>query len=1252
MRPSRSTLLMLLGGVLTLLAAWWIVRPRELPDLLALRPVERVPLPLELEGLPSARTRATTGSHRIVGTVTRDGRPARADIICAPLSRAWFYGVLVLAPRSHDGPAAAARPHLETRSGADGRFEVSGLHVGPWHVLARAADGAVAEETVDVEDVDLTRCDLALVPAPHSLSGRVSDTQGRPWGTRIEAVMPLLSDQGGLAVSSSEVDAQGRFRLDGLPARAWFLRVTGPGVRFALVLGARTPLADPIEVIVPLPDTVAAVQVLAAGDRRPIAGASVEAVWLREQVAVVQSAECDAEGRASLAVGTPCTLTASAAGYVPEHVELARPAATPPAASQEIPPTTIVLRRMSRVVGRVTRLGTCEPVPGLTVRLRARGDHRATTGPDGRYVLDDVPPGTWSILVTGAGWASAGLGLAQRQGWNPLLVEVLDGSVVTRDLAVEPAGRVTGRVLDPDGQMVSGAEVWLFPAWDRGGSGHMPSQLMRTAADGQFTFDGVPVGTWTWLRAESPEGVFTRAEPAPMAVTAVVCDLHLPRARWIEVEVRGANDELLPEAELEVERMHFPNLEATTGTEGRTRLGPITGEREVVVRAAGHVSTTVPMPSGATLLVRLERGQPLAGVVVDAAGAPVAGARVSASNRDSRSSLATLTTDAEGRFSWPAVDDGSWSVGAAHHLGAVLRQTSLDAVAGTTDLVLALEEPDVESPAAAGRGRVLVRVTDALGHEVTSFSGAVLQGGKLTEFEAGGPRKHVWLPTGGGAATYRVIVWGARDERGIVQGPRVAGPFAADVTTVEVTVPPGLALAGRIEGLPHGLERGALIEAFPEGDEWDWSEFLGVPAHELGTLEHPEQESLTARTHADGSFALGGLADFSFALVARLPPGWIQDELVVADPGDIVTLRARRGLDVVLTVVDEDGAPIAGARVSARSLLDGERHEEALANAHLKTSDEKTDAQGRAHLRGLRPGERYRLSIRPTREDEPPYEVAAFPHERSQWAPTDERIVLERAHVIAGVVQDRAGAPVPGARLALRGVAVNRRGEEKDSAISDREGRFKFDRLKQGTYVVWAAASERELADEPPPDAVTLPTGTRDAVFRVDAGGTLELAFARREPEVDREIVVHAWDGAAWVEVRSESETLGGGPFVMRGLERGRRHRVWIPPDSSDPRYVLVEVADVDAGPVRVEYQRGARVRVLGPDGARLRDVAVLSAESTEGLRMRFLSRPIHALAGLPPGRWTVHARDAERRTWEATLDVGTSDLDVRLAPR
>jgi hypothetical protein len=313
----------------------------------------------------------------------------------------------------------------------------------------------------------------------------------------------------------------------------------------------------------------------------------------------------------------------------------------------------------------------------------------------------------------------------------------------------------------------------------------------------------------------------------------------------------------------------------------------------------------------------------------------------------------------------------------------------------------------------------------------------------------------------------------------------------------------------------------------------------------------------------------------------------------------------------------------------------GTTEEQAVASSYRWVSDRKTDANGRARLRSLRAGASYRLRVKARPRDE------AFPFASDRWAPADTLVRLRRAFVVEGVVRDGAGRPVEDAKLALWV------GEKRELESTDEEGRFRFDKLEDGTFLLRAARTYQDLEGGPGPDARSVPAGTRDLVLTIDPG--VPLVLRAPPPRIYRKVYVYAREGGALREVRDELEYVGDEPTFVRGLEPGQAYVVWVPADDDDPRYALAEVRDPAAGPVDLEFQKGATLR-LREAPLPLRWVMAKSAAGLEMYGSTFAKNGV--LAGMAPGVWTLEVEDGDHADWIATVTVGAADMDVPLRRR
>ena len=139
------------------------------------------------------------------------------------------------------------------------------------------------------------------------------------------------------------------------------------------------------------------------------------------------------------------------------------------------------------------------PVAGAMVVIRGEMQRRGErpylntmqTNDEGGFGFRRVPAGNYMI-----GAMARGLG-GVRQA-----IEVADGEVTEVGLQLPGAkgggdqpevGSVTGRVIDADGNAVAGAKVMMVPA---DGMRRHRALTARTADDGSFTLDAVPVGRY------------------------------------------------------------------------------------------------------------------------------------------------------------------------------------------------------------------------------------------------------------------------------------------------------------------------------------------------------------------------------------------------------------------------------------------------------------------------------------------------------------------------------------------------------------------------------------------------------------------------------------------------------------------------------------------------------------------------------------------------------------------------------------
>lgn len=133
----------------------------------------------------------------------------------------------------------------------------------------------------------------------------------------------------------------------------------------------------------------------------------------------------------------------------------------------------------------------------------ANAESRVTlTGADGRFVLRDVPAGTYTVTVTRTGYATYTHGEGRRSFAQP--VTVASGQSASLDIVLQPGRYLAGRILDEDGTPFAGAIVEaLTRRFDGGRDTLVSAASARTDDRGQFRLHGLAPGEY-YVSAADP----------------------------------------------------------------------------------------------------------------------------------------------------------------------------------------------------------------------------------------------------------------------------------------------------------------------------------------------------------------------------------------------------------------------------------------------------------------------------------------------------------------------------------------------------------------------------------------------------------------------------------------------------------------------------------------------------------------------------------------------------------------------------
>ena len=230
----------------------------------------------------------------------------------------------------------------------------------------------------------------------------------------------------------------------------------------------------------------------------------------------------------------------------------------------------------------------------------------------------------------------------------------------------DPKGtlRLEGQVIDDKDQPVGGAQVAI--------DAH-PTKVVTTEQDGSFVFEGLIPRDYR-LEATGGDGY---AGPARLRLTDKVepITLRMKKAGVVEVSV---TDGAKPIANAEIELRSTLIWKAKTDAKGVAQLRGVGSLWAVLAvtatdfaPAAMMLSTSGDPAAPQKVQLVLSRGAAIAGRVVDAAGTPVAEARVVATSASEPFPVVDprrdgVLTKADGTFVFPAVAPGTWRLLATH----------------------------------------------------------------------------------------------------------------------------------------------------------------------------------------------------------------------------------------------------------------------------------------------------------------------------------------------------------------------------------------------------------------------------------------------------------------------------------------------------------------------------------------------------------------------------------------------------------
>jgi RNA polymerase sigma factor (sigma-70 family) len=287
-----------------------------------------------------------------------------------------------------------------------------------------------------------------------------------------------------------------------------------------------------------------------------------------------------------------------------------------------------------------------EPVAGVKITGGLFGPVYATSDKNGRFTITGLSPGQKLSLKAEQGELHL-RGSVDIEAQPEAEVEILLEEYETTS--------VSGRVVNTEGNPISGADIWLM-RWDKESVSGGSSTAAVTDGAGKFKIDGLIIGGEYDVSAraegyrEAETGMFTA-----QANMQQLKDIVLPEAGRRYLEGRVTDTDGNPVARARV--MMRGDKMTTTDLEGRYRLEQLVATVEVEIEIYhedyGYYRFRYVPTNQTQNFVLIKTDRFLAGKVVDAEGNPIPNATVDVESDDDESSgriYVATDTNAQGEF--------------------------------------------------------------------------------------------------------------------------------------------------------------------------------------------------------------------------------------------------------------------------------------------------------------------------------------------------------------------------------------------------------------------------------------------------------------------------------------------------------------------------------------------------------------------------------------------------------------------------
>ncbi len=310
-----------------------------------------------------------------------------------------------------------------------------------------------------------------------------------------------------------------------------------------------------------------------------------------------------------------------------------------------------------------------DPVSGATVTLAGT---ETTTDSDGTYKFSDAAIGSYDLIVSAPGAETETV---------PVTLET--ESLTTQNVELTVTGSVAGTITNQDGNPIEGATVSI------------DSQTAQTDATGQYSIDGVGIGTQT-LTVTTPDGAERTTEVDIVGGEQADGSLTFEQVGGVTGVVTTTGGDPVPDVPISVKGT---DVETTTADDGSYSIdGLPVGTQTLVVDPpevdAQEISVDIVSGEQQQRDITLDLAGTVRGTVITAVGSPFEGATVELVD-ENRQTVGKTTTGSDGVYEFTGVQAGEYGVLADGGDSGSQRATVTVEPGATTEQTLELSQAEL-----------------------------------------------------------------------------------------------------------------------------------------------------------------------------------------------------------------------------------------------------------------------------------------------------------------------------------------------------------------------------------------------------------------------------------------------------------------------------------------------------------------------------------------------------------------------------